>query len=234
MELRAYWEAYWEIVRRRWWLPLLLAGLVAGISALQLRPWQPRPPSYTASMRLLVGVLPATDAADALYDPRYYAWLTSEYLVDDFTEVVRSALFAQAVSARLADQAIQVPPGMIQGSAATGRQHRIISLSFAWGDADQLAAIANAAAAELQENAAVYFQALGTEGAGVTLLDGPAVGTVGPGLRDRLEWPLRIALGLLVGVGLLFLLDYLDTSVRSRREVESLGLRVIGEIPKDR
>jgi capsular polysaccharide biosynthesis protein len=29
-------------------------------------------------------------------------------------------------------------------------------------------------------------------------------------------------------------LDYLDTSVRSRREVESLGLRVIGEIPKDR
>jgi capsular polysaccharide biosynthesis protein len=68
----------------------------------------------------------------------------------------------------------------------------------------------------------------------VTLLDGPAVGAVGPGLRDRLEWPLRIALGLLVGVGLLFLLDYLDTSVRSRREVESLGLRVIGEIPKDR
>jgi capsular polysaccharide biosynthesis protein len=230
MELRAY----WEILRRRWWLPLLLAVLVAAISAVQLRPWQTRPPSYTASMRLLVGVLPASDAPVTAYDPRYYAWLTSEYLVDDFTEVVRSGLFAQSVSARLADQAIEIPAGIIQGSAATGQQHRIITLSFGWGDEEQLAAIANAAAAEITENAATYFQALGTEGAGVTVLDGPTIGVVGATLRDRLEWPLRIGLGLLVGVGLIFLLEYLDTSVRNRREVETLGLRVIGEIPKDR
>lgn len=230
MELRAY----WEIIRRRWWLPVALALLVALISAAQLRPWSPRPATYTASMRLLVGVLPATDAPDALYDPRYYAWLTSEYLVDDFTEVVRSAYFAENVSKRLADQAIQVPPGVIQGSAATGRQHRIISLSFGWGNPDELTAIAQAAARELAENAAAYFQVLGTEGAGVTLLDGPSVSVVGPSVRERVEWPLRIGFGLLVGLGLVFLLDYLDTSIRSRREVEMLGLRVIGEIPKHR
>lgn len=230
MELRVY----WEIIRRRWWLPLLLTLLVAAISAGQLRPWEARPPSYSASMRLLVGVLPATAAPATAYDPRYYAWLTSEYLVDDFTEVVRSGLFAQRVSARLADQAIEVPPGMIQGSAATGQQHRIITLSFSWGDEAQLVAIANAAAAEITENAATYFQALGTEGAGVTVLDGPTVGVVGPSLRDRFEWPLRVGLGLLVGLGLIFLLEYLDTSVRNRREVETLGLRVIGEIPKHR
>jgi capsular polysaccharide biosynthesis protein len=230
MELRAY----WEIIRRRWWLPLLLALLVAGISAVQLRPWVAAPPTYSASMRLLVGVLPATDAPAALYDPRYYAWLTSEYLVDDFTEVVRSALFARNVSARLADRAIGVPPGLIQGSAATGRQHRIISLNFAWHNPDELTAIAEAAADELRENAAAYFQVLGTEGAGVTLLDGPAVNQVGPSLRSRLEWPLRVGLGLLVGLGLIFLLDYLDTSLRNRHEVERLGIRVIGEIPKHR
>jgi capsular polysaccharide biosynthesis protein len=230
MELRAY----WEIVRRRWWLPVLLALLVAAISALQLRPWVARPPSYTASMRLLVGVLPASDAAATLYDPRYYAWLTSEYLVDDFTEVVRSALFAEGVSARLAAQDIVVPAGTIQGSAATGQQHRIITLSFGWGDEAQLAIIAEAAAAEITENASMYFQALGTEGAGVTVLDGPTTSAVGPSLRERLEWPLRVGLGLIVGVGLIFLLEYLDTSLRKRDEVEMLGLRVIGEIPKDR
>ncbi len=230
MELRAY----WEIVRRRWWLPVLLAALVAVLSALQLRPWEARPPRYTASMRLLVGVLPAGDAAATFYDPRYYAWLTSEYLVDDFTEVVRSTLFAEGVSARLADQAITVPAGAIQGSAVTGQQHRIITLSFGWNDAEELAAITAAAAAEITENAAVYFQALGTEGAGVTVLDGPHISELGPDLRERLEWPLRIGLGLLVGVGLIFLLEYLDTSLRKRDEVEMLGLRVIGEIPKDR
>ena len=47
-------------------------------------------PQYTATLRMLVGVLPAAEADVAAYDPRYYAWLTSEYLVDDFTEVVRS------------------------------------------------------------------------------------------------------------------------------------------------
>ena len=229
MELRVY----WDILQRRWWLPLGLAALVALISAVQLRPWQTPPPSYSASMRLLVGVLPATDGATA-YDPRYYAWLTSEYLVDDFTEVVRSGLFARAVSERLADQNITVPPGMIQGSAATGQQHRIITLNFSWGDAEELTAIANAAATELQENATRYFQQLGTENAGITLLDGPAVGPVGRGLRDRLEWPLRVGLGLLLGIGLVFLLDYLDTSIRNRQEVEALGLRLLGEIPKDR
>ena len=86
--------AYWQIIRRRWWIPILLVLLVGLFSALQLRPWQSPPPSYHASMRLLVGVLPATDADLTAYDARFYAWQTSEYLVDDFTEVVSSSLFA--------------------------------------------------------------------------------------------------------------------------------------------
>src|SRR5690606_5480423 len=100
-----------------------------------------------------------------------------------------------------------------------GQQHRILTLNFSWHDADQLDAIAAAAAAEITENAEMYFQALGTEGAGVTLLDGPVISAVGASLRDKLEWPMRIGLGLLVGLGLVFLLDYLDSSVRDRREL---------------
>ena len=222
---------YWEIFRRRWWLPVGLALLVGALSLLQLRPWQPKPPTYSAAMRLLVGVLPAADQDVTAYDPRYYAWLTSEYLVDDFTEVVRSQLFAQQVSARLADQAIQVPPGVIQGSAATGKQHRIITLSFTWGDPAQLEQIAQAAVAELTENTSFYFQQLGTDGAGVTLIDGPNVGGIGPGVRDQVELPLRMLLGFLVGVGIVFLLHYMDNSIRGEEELTALGLPVIGRIP---
>lgn len=229
MELREY----WRIIRRRWWIPILLPLLVGLLSALQLRPWVQAPPSYSASMRMLVGVMPATDEETlAAYDPRYYAWLTSEYLVDDFTEVVRSRLFADNVSLRLADQGIELPPGVIQGSAATGTFHRIISLSFGWPDEAELNAITQAAADELSENAAYYFQQLGTDGAGVTLLDGPTIVAVEPGLRSRLDLPLRMLLAFLIGLGLVFLLDYMDTSLRSREEVEAVGLPVIGEIPK--
>lgn len=223
---------YGQILRRRWWLPLVLGALVALLSALQLQPWRPTPVSYAASLRLLVGVLPATDQPTTAYDPRYYAWLTSEYLVDDFTEVVRSGLFAKNVSQRLAQQAITVPPNTIQGSAASGKQHRIITINFAGGDREQLAAIADAVATELAENAATYFRQLGTEGAGVTLIDEPNINTVGPSVRQRLELPMRVLLGLVVGVVFVFLLDYWDTSVRTRQEVEALGLTVIGEIPR--
>lgn len=223
---------YGQIVRRRWWLPLVLGALVALLSALQLQPWRPAPVSYAASLRLLVGVLPASDQPTTAYDPRYYAWLTSEYLVDDFTEVVHSGLFAQNVSQRLAQQAITVPPNTIQGSAASGKQHRIITINFAGSDQAQLAAIADAVAAELAENAPAYFRQLGTDGAGVTLIDGPTISAVGPSLRQRLDWPLRVLLALAVGLGLVFLLDYWDTSVRTRQEIEALGLAVIGEIPR--
>jgi capsular polysaccharide biosynthesis protein len=228
MELREY----WRILRRRWWLPIVVATLVALFSLVQLRPWQPAPAVYAASMRMLVGVMPATESDVTAYDPRYYAWLTSEYLVDDFTEVVRSELFAKNVSARLAQQSISVPPSTIQGSATTGTQHRIISLSLNWGDEEQLAAIAAAVAAELTENAPVYFRQLGTDGAGITLIDGPTIVTVGPSLRTRLDLPLRVLLGFLVGVGLVFLLDYFDTSLRSREELEEMGLPILGEIPR--
>jgi len=230
MELRQI----WHIIRRRWQLPVLLTLLTALFSLVQMQPWQPAPPAYAASLRMLVGVLPAAEADIAAYDPRYYAWLTSEYLVDDFTEVVRSELFARNVSERLSQQEIQVPPGVIRGSAATGKQHRIITLSFTWGNAEELAAIAQAAADELTENAPKYFSVLGTDGAGITLLDAPAVGPVAPSLRDRLELALRLLLALFAGLGLVFLLDYLDTSVRARAELEEMGYTVLGEIPKHR
>lgn len=248
MELREY----WQILRRRWAIPLILIVAVAVLSAVQLRPWEERPPQFGATMRILVGVMPAVDADQTAYDPRYYAWLTSEYLVDDFTEVVRSSLFAQNVSLRLENMShpadgnsespnntertalFSVPAGAIQGSAATGRQHRILTLNLVWGDAQQAAVIAEAAAAELIENAPVYFRQMGTENADVTLLDPPVVYAIGPSLRERLEWPMRIGLALAVGVGIVFLLAYLDTSVRTRHDLETLGLAILGEIPKNR
>ncbi|MEZ4860599.1 MAG: hypothetical protein R3C14_04805 [Caldilineaceae bacterium] len=228
MELREY----WSIVRRRWWLPLALTALVTALSLLQLRPWQPPTLTYQASMRLLVGVMPASDADITSYDPRYYAWQTSEYLVDDFTEVVHSELFAQHVSKRLADLKLTVPPDLIRGSAATGKLHRILSITLTWPDQAQLHAISAAIVAELTENSTFYFRQLGTENTLATLLDQPTIQAVGPSLRQRLELPLRIGLAFLAGILLLFLLDYLDTTVRNRQELETLGFTVLGEIPR--
>lgn len=228
MELRQY----WEILRRRWWVPVVLALLTALFSAWQLKPWQSPPPLYTTTIRMLIGVNPLPSSDQTAFDTRYYAWMASEYLVDDFTEVVRSALFAENISKRLGTQNIVLPANVIQGSAVSGKQHRIISLSFTWPDRTQLEAIASAVSQELSENATDYFQQLGNDGALVSVIDPPTINQVGQSVRSRIEFPLRIILGFIIGLGIIFLADYLDLSIRSRRELEEMGLNVLGEIPK--
>ncbi len=228
MELRQY----WEIIRRRWWLPVLLALLTALFSAWQLKPWQTPAPTYSSTIRMLIGVNPLPSSNETAFDPRYYAWLASEYLVDDFTEVVRSTLFAENVSKRLASQNIVLPANVIQGSAVSAKQHRIISLSFNWPDRTQLEAIAAAVTAELSENATTYFHQLGSDGSLATVIDPPTISEVQPGVRGKIEFPLRVILGFIIGLGIIFLWDYLDLSIRNRQELEAIGLNVLGEIPR--
>jgi capsular polysaccharide biosynthesis protein len=110
--------------------------------------------------------------------------------------------------------------------------HRILTLTITWPNEEELRAIAAAVVEEMITNSAFYFAQLGTENTEITLLDQPTISTIGPSLRFRTEWPLRVLLALVVGLGLVFLLDYLDTSIRSSQDLEALGMPVLGTIPK--
>lgn len=230
MELRAY----WAIVRRRWWLPVVIVALTAAWWVAARRPWQPHPTTYTTALSFSVGVRPEPRTGHYYTYDRYYTWLASEYLVDDLSEVVRRSEFAAAVSRRLAEQGIAVPPGAIQGSTQAGKLHRVLTVSITWGDSTQLAAIAEAVAAELGEQAGFFLPQVQASAVEARLIDRGAIVAIGPGLRDRLDLPLRLGLGLLVGLGLIFLLEYLDESVHERADLEALGIHVVGEIPAPR
>ena len=91
--------------------------------------------------------------------------------------------------------------------------------------------IAEAAAQVLQEEGPGYFAQVGVGGARMAVIDAPAVWPVPRSLRERLDLPLRLFLALLAGLALTFLLDYLDDTVRDRRELETMGLTVLAEIP---
>ena len=66
----------------------------------------------------------------------------------------------------------------------------------------------------------------------MTLIDGPQSGRWAPACATRSTCRCACCSRFLVGVGIVFLLDYLDNSVRSRADVEALGLPVLGEIPR--
>lgn len=226
MELRDY----ARVLLRYWWLIVLLI-VVVGVGSWIFRA-QPAP-QYSATVRFTIGVN-APAAKDVTgYDPILTAYQASEYIRDDFVEIIQSDVFATDVNAVLAKSGVSgvtVSKGNI--SAQVEKQRRLMSMSITWGDAKQAQQLADAAVKNLSENNAKYFAQLGSTGATVAVIDNPVVTPIGKSLREQLDIPIRIVIALLAGIALAFILDYLDTSVRDARDAESLGLRVVGEIPK--
>jgi capsular polysaccharide biosynthesis protein len=228
-------KTYWRIVLRRWWIVVLLPLLV-GIGSLVLR--EPPQAIYQASMRLTVGIAPEQRTGDYYTYDQLYTWQTAEYLADDLSEIVKSQTFADDVNALLAEDDIVVEGGAIQGftpsSAATRKQHRVLTITVTASTPESALAIAGAAARVLEEQQQKYFAQLQTDRAQIHLVDPPALVPSPASLRDQLDIPLRILLALAAGVGLAFLLDYLDDSVRSASELEAMGISVLAELPPKR
>jgi len=190
--------------------------------------FHPRHPAlFQASMRFNVSIEPEAEGNYYSYD-RYYAWLTSEYLIDDLTEVVKSEAFADAVSQELGD--IKLRAGVI----AAERKHRIMTVRIVWGDEEELRRIAEATVKVIQERSGDFFGQLGNKGADIRLIDPPSIAPAPKSLRERLDLPIRLLLAFLAGVALAFLLDYLDDTVRDRADLEAMGIEVLGEIPSAR
>jgi len=227
MELKAYTAIVWK----RIWIPIILMVVVGGVSlALAKTP----PPTYSTSMRFTVGVAPKELPNQYTYDT-YYAWLASEYLVDDMTGLVSSQVFADDVNRHLQElgSAVQIPPGSIGGVTIGGKQHRILSLTVTWGNPDELEQIAQAIVLTMEQDGVSYLAQLGSAAAMIQVIDAPSPPAENPpSLTRRLDVPIRLFLALVVGLALTFLLDYLDSSVRDRAEVEALGIPVLAEIPR--
>jgi capsular polysaccharide biosynthesis protein len=215
---------YWRILRARWYIPVILTVLTVIFSVLT---YQAPPPAYVATIRFTIGVKADPNVTGT--DPILAAYQASEYIRDDFVEILRSQLFANDVNARLDDPALRISKNNISG--AVEKQHRIMSMTITWNNPEQAKRIADAAAKTLETQNAKYFAQLGSLGATVTIIDGPDVSVVTQGLRERLDLPIRALIAFLAGIVLLFILDYADDSVRGARDLEKMGLNILGEIP---
>lgn len=220
MELRQYWGIIW----RRWWLIAILLGVVLVVSLVTYR--EPAP-VYVASMRFAIGIEGDEPVNAASGEGRSDAWLASEYLADDLSEVLKGGDFARRISEHTG---LAVPAGAIYAS----REHRIMTVTITWSDRDQVQAIAEAVGAAVEDGGAEYFPQLSGVEAQAVLIDGPGIGQAGSSLRQKLDLPIRLFVALVAGVALAFLWEALDDTVRNRRDMELLGTPVLGEIPRKR
>jgi capsular polysaccharide biosynthesis protein len=222
MELRHY----WRILRRRWLVALIPTVVVLAVG---LATYRAPAPSYITGVQFIVGQEPALEA-DTADEQRYYAWLNSEYIADGVVNWATSGAFAAAVSERLVQQGHAIPPGAIQVTADNSRS--LVTVQIIGGDPESLELMMDAAIAVLQEENAGALPQLGGEPVTLTQLNEPAVSGLPAGIRPQLELVLRIALAILAGIGLAFVVEYLDPTVRERRVLEKMGLPILGEIPE--
>lgn len=232
MQLREY----LSILRRLWPIVLLLPLIAGGLSLILALG---RAPSYQAAARLIITQAPPQGAPagpaplPALDDGA--TWATTEYILDDLPFVLQSAAFAADVAAATAAAGYPLDAGAIQGGLRPEVTHRAVYLIGTAASPEAALALVRGAVATLQAGGLKYWGRAPQGGLTVAVLDPPAPAGATTGLRDiALDVAARTLLALAAGVGLAFLIHYLDDRLRSRRQAEEwTGARVIGVIPKE-
>jgi capsular polysaccharide biosynthesis protein len=228
---------YLEALRRRWWIvalttvaALLVAGLLAYRGA----------NAYKSTVRVAVSTpvpadcsgsnLPAPSGMpNRFYDCYYYAWLTSEYLADDLSEIVRSRSFAEDVGAAMGEA---VDPKAITDVVRTRKTHRILAITISANTFERAQRIGGAIVQVLGTQPGKYIAQLADNNGQIVVIDPPETQRGDGAASVLLDIGLKTLLGLLFGLALVFALDYLDPTVRDARDAErTLGLPILGEIP---
>src|SRR6266566_2826514 len=212
---------YWRVVRRWAWLIILcplMAALAAGIISLQL------PKIYEAQVLLYV-------QTPQVFTPSQGVVTTSGELLRSYAVIMTSHDQLQKV---ISDESLGTDPKSLSKRITVTPEPGTVILDVAVRDTDP--ARAERTANTLVNNFAAYVNAFPTttgssqQGA-VKVVSQAALPTDPVEPRPLLNVALALVAGLAVGVGLAFLLDYMDQSVRSDEILrERIGLVPLGHI----
>jgi capsular polysaccharide biosynthesis protein len=208
------------VIRRRLWIILLVAGVLTGAAVgFSLA----QTPMYEASIKMLVGQERGTNEIPVgVYD--------LQQLTQTMAEGVNSRSLAEATIRQLG---LQMAPEEFLANLSVEQvpNTQFIQVGYTDPSPERAQRVANATGKVFSEQISEVSPSASAITA--TVWD-PAVVSdypVSPNpLRNGL---LALMLGLMLGVGLAFLLEYLDDSWRSPEEVEQIsGVPTIGIIPE--
>ena len=203
MEVRLY----LAIVRRSWWLvvlvPVLAALISAGVALM-------RPARYSTSVRLLItrGVTPDDSTAGLSSGGE-------DSTAQDLAAIVSGMTFKRDLTQELAQAGYPVDERVVAQSIQASNQQRIVSIVITAPQPDDAVAIAQGAIDLLQRNGLRYWGETRVNaeqpGINVGVLDPPAPATpVDTPRTIAREIILRAVVGLLAGIGLAFTRYYID------------------------
>jgi capsular polysaccharide biosynthesis protein len=214
--LRTMWRRLWIILL----VPLVLVGLSVGYTSSQT-------PIYQASATMLIGQEsvdnPASEAGNELQDLQWF--------MPTLAAAANTRPVAEDVVQRLG---LSVPPEYVQGSMGVEQipDTQLLVVSFRDPSPERAQLIANTIGDALSER----LPELGPNSSGsitATVWEQAALpySPVSPDLMRNVL--VALALGLMLGIGLAFLVDYLDDRWRSVNEVEQFSrVPTFGVVPE--
>ncbi|QPC85038.1 hypothetical protein G4Y79_11920 [Phototrophicus methaneseepsis] len=154
-------------------------------------------------------------------------WLASEYVVNAFTDWVRSRSFRAELESLVPDT---VDVGALVVRADNDRSIGQIELEHP--DAEQLTEIANAMLDILETRSQDYFPHLGGQAAQVAVIDSPVIVPQSPPLTNRFGPIIQWGVALLGGLMLAVIVEYLDPTLHHADELQTMGVRVLSKVPR--
>jgi len=222
MELRAFWAV---LVRWRWIIIIVTAAAVVASGVLAII----SPPGYKAMTILSFSAPPPSPSVTLPGLDEQNRFLFSEEAVDDFTKIIPTRNFSIGVAKRLS---FQMDPKQIEKIWTVKKQaHHILTIEASAPTDGKAMELAKAAGDEIQQNGNTYYKALNTSDLGVAFVEQGVSEGISGRLLDYLFIVARVVVGLIVGIGLAFLLNYMDDRINGVEEAEALGFRIIGAIP---
>ncbi|HYF94946.1 MAG TPA: Wzz/FepE/Etk N-terminal domain-containing protein [Symbiobacteriaceae bacterium] len=208
-----------RVLQRRWWMIValpLVAGLTAGILSLYVLN-----PVYSASTTLWV-------IKEGSGQISYNDLMLNRNLTKTYAEVAKSrAVMADAIERLGQEGKITVVEVQKKLTVTPVRDTEILSFTIEDENPAMAAKWADAVAEAFKDQIRTYMKV-----ENVVVVD-PATVPVSPiKPRPMMNTAVAVVLGLMAAVGIAFLLEYLDTSIKTPEDVtRHAGLPVLGIIP---
>ncbi len=215
---------YWDILRKRWLIVValpLIAALSSGlISFLILKP------VYQASTTLIVGkkASESLQAAGQMLD--YNVLMANQQLAKTYGTIAQSRTVEQNV---LKELKLPMTVGQLNSQISINpvKSTEILEIQVTNGNPELAAKIANTMAQEFSK-AVIEIKKVDS----VSIVDTAVAPTSPIKPNKKLNVMIAFVVGLMASVGLVFLLEYLDNTVKTTNDVENLlGIPVLGLIP---
>ena len=211
------------ILRRRWWM-VLVTTLVVILATISYTYFMVTP-QYQASTTMMVGTggtttLPGGIGID-LGDLN-----TNRRLAETYGVIVDSRRVASLV---IDEMGLGMTPGSLNArvNVAQVRSTEFIEIQVTDPDPQRAALIANTIGEVFRDTVIEIMQV-----DNVSTLDEAIVPTRHSSPNERLNIAIGGVLGVMLGVFLVFVVEYFDNTVKSREDVDrQLGLPVLGSIP---